>query len=87
MGITDDATDSGITIYPNPTSDRINLSFKEIERDVTIRIYNPLGELIHTSVLNATQSFDFVMPNAAGIYLIQVTNENGLLQNFKVVKG
>jgi len=71
-----------ITIFPNPTSDIINIQSKI---NITqIDVYNQLGQLIKT---NTNQNWIDISSVDQGIYFINVTNENGNNGTLKVVKS
>ncbi|MDR0970724.1 MAG: C25 family cysteine peptidase [Lentimicrobiaceae bacterium] len=49
------------TIYPNPTSDVLNIQFNELDETVvTCRIYNMLGELVFEQRLERTSTTDAI---------------------------
>jgi hypothetical protein len=79
----DKAATLGMSVYPNPTSDYINL--RGLSDKTTVKLYSLTGQLISTQrtegeslSLNLT-SFD------AGIYLLQVESA-GSKQTIKVIK-
>lgn len=68
--------------YPNPVTDKLNFSFAVPgERQVTIGLYNALGEKV-ADLYNGTatdrQSIEFSTKNLnAGVYLYKMTTSNG----------
>ncbi len=67
-----------ILIYPNPTSDLININTREGHSE--LKIFDTLGQLLLTKNINTQSSID-VSQLKAGIYLLSIESENG-----KVVK-
>lgn len=65
-----------ISVYPNPTSDNINVS--GISSDVEFKIYNPVGQMVSQGKTK-NQSVD-VMHLAKGIYFIQLKEKENLLK-------
>ncbi|MBI1288907.1 MAG: T9SS type A sorting domain-containing protein [Flavobacteriales bacterium] len=75
-----------INLYPNPTSDRIQIDLGTINEAITINVYNVLGELVQTESRNAAGLIEYIMPNPKGVYLIQLLYTDGKVANLKVVK-
>jgi hypothetical protein len=67
-----------ILIYPNPTSDLLNI--KSGEGHSELKIFDTLGQLLLTKNINTQSSID-VSQLKSGIYLLSIESENG-----KVVK-
>jgi len=81
LSLSDDTMPVDLRLYPNPTTDNVNLSFGEHTYVKSINVYSALGELlkqvdIHKSMLN--YEFDVSEFNES-ILLIEVYLENGLL--------
>ncbi len=73
-----------ISIYPNPTNGILNIDFKKTN---TIKVLNTMGMvLFEEKIENATSGTKNIdLSNFAnGIYIINVSNENGA-SNYKVV--
>lgn len=65
-----------VKIYPNPTSSNLNI---DIDSMTNISIFNSLGQLVYDSKV---ESDNFVIDMSqfdAGVYMIRVTTENGLI--------
>lgn len=83
--------DNSVRIYPNPTSNliHVNLDDASINRPFIIRVTNIIGQEIHKSVVQQTNSyFDTSEWGANGVYFVNVT-DNHTLQNrvYKVIKN
>jgi len=79
-GFDDDINNSGITIYPNPVKNIINVNY---DKEFSMEIYNVLGEIILISKHAETN----VSSLPTGIYIIIIKDkENKLIKYKKVVK-
>lgn len=65
----------GVSIYPNPTSGVINVS-NELLSDNTIEVRDLTGKVIATTSASTATTIDLT-GNAAGVYIVKVSNENG----------
>ena len=75
-----------VHLYPNPTSKSINLEITTIYDEIIIKVRDLSGKLITTKKYYSTNNITFEMDQAAGIYLIEVINQEGSSAEFKVVK-
>ena len=76
---TSETTESGLKIYPNPTTGIVNITFSSTssgQQNASIVVTNPLGEQVY----NGTESFiglksvtTDLSPQPAGVYIVQVT--------------
>ena len=73
-------------IYPNPTSDLINIEFKNQLPDVSVRIINDLGQIMEEFNIHSTRIARISLPPAMGIYFIEIISQNCILNRQKVVK-
>ncbi|MFM9946186.1 MAG: PKD domain-containing protein [Bacteroidia bacterium] len=75
---------SGVKIYPNPSKGNFTVSVENPKADISIGIYNLLGEIvktIETDPLKSLYSVDLNVSN--GVYMVKVTN-GGLVSTQKV---
>jgi len=73
--------------YPNPTNGLITLNFPSLLEDITIQVFNSIGQkLIHQnySSINKT-TLDFTTYNQ-GIYQIVVIDKNGRISSNQLIK-
>jgi hypothetical protein len=80
---------SGITVYPNPTSDNLEFSFKyKLNYDSELTIYNSTGQIINT--YNIDKDITKYRINTdnyqTGIYLYELKNKNKTIGTGKFVK-
>ncbi len=81
-GIVDNAKDV-ISIYPNPTSDVINISSTSTITDYTI--YNMIGNRVMSTNVNASNAVVDMSTLTKGVYFVEV-NQNGILTNKRIIK-
>lgn len=71
------------SVYPNPTSDQLNVSAaKNISK---VEIFNLLGQKVKSNAVNATQKQLSISDLQSGLYLMEVTIENSK-KTFKIMK-
>lgn len=78
---------AGLNIYPNPTGGKLTVDFSSVkEKANVLRIYSIAGNIIYSTEVKSQQpslSIDEKIP--AGVYLIQLSGENGILATEKIV--
>ena len=79
-------TNQLIQLYPNPTSSYVSLSFSNTQTKVSIRVLNILGEELKAEYYPYVQQIKLELPEQTGIYFIEITNNVGLNNVFKVLK-
>ena len=85
VGLEDHATSYEATIYPNPTSEVLNIRTSTFE-NVTYTLYDAQGKLVLQNVLSAEQTPIQVGQLAPGNYSIILKNETQNLKTFKLIK-
>jgi len=73
----------GMTIYPNPVIDVMNVAFKNGAAPSTIVIYNILGEEIERFVNQSKFNLSHL---SSGVYLVKVSNQNGANVVKRIIK-
>jgi hypothetical protein len=90
MGIGESDLNKGnISIYPNPATNNISLTFKGKEQRVNIAMYDVVGKLIsrEDAIMIGDYPHQIAMGKlASGIYIVSVQDKGGALYKFKVVK-
>ena len=66
----------GISVYPNPANDRININFSEAQ-NTSVNMFDMLGRTVKTTSLFNTRNTIDVSNLNSGMYLIQLSNESG----------
>ncbi|HDR50487.1 MAG TPA: T9SS type A sorting domain-containing protein [Mariniphaga anaerophila] len=83
-GLTD-LTLSSLKLYPNPTSDFVNIRFDSLpEKETKIQVYNQLGQSILIMQARETVTRVNLSPNPAGLYYIKITS-NGFSKTEKII--
>jgi len=76
--ITDaESMNNAVSVYPNPNSGLFNVSLSaDINSDMTVKVFNTLGELVKTVVVNNNATEVNMTDCAAGVYMVKVYAEN-----------
>ena len=76
----------GVSVYPNPTTGLINLSFGKSVKGL-IAVSNVMGQrLVTQSVMGESSTID-LSSFSSGIYFVTLMEDNGIdVQSFKVIK-
>ena len=84
-GVNDyEARQNQLTVYPNPATDHITVSFPGLQNG-NLFIYNIVGEQIMSREL-ATESSRISVANLSkGIYMVRVTDDNGIVGTKKLI--
>jgi hypothetical protein len=74
-------------VYPNPTSSDliIKTSDTSFSNQDNVQLYSMIGQLMHTSSINSTQTRIDLSPYAPGAYIL-VTTINGINKTFKIIR-
>ncbi|MFN8165423.1 MAG: choice-of-anchor J domain-containing protein [Bacteroidia bacterium] len=82
-------SNSGISIYPNPTSGKININnINMTDKDYVVSVYNSVGSLVYTkhySDLN-TETID-LSNQASGVYSVQLKSAKNTVNKSVVIAG
>jgi Leucine-rich repeat (LRR) protein len=73
-------------LYPNPTTDNVQLDFGQLCNEASIRVYNSLGQLVVQQQINQAHQTTVELPDEKGVYLVQLQTERGL-RTFQLIKG
>ena len=83
--------EESVNLYPNPSNGEFNLGLNfAIERDVEIRIFNTIGELLTSRTINNTSSsvVEFNLNNnAEGFYFVNIkTNNQSITKRISIIR-
>ncbi|NLJ81691.1 MAG: T9SS type A sorting domain-containing protein [Bacteroidales bacterium] len=85
--ITNATFDKGISLYPNPTIDKITLDIHQIEEQTTAYIYNTQGVLVKEVNINKHSQDISTSELNSGFYIIKIkTQNNSAVRSFVVQK-
>jgi hypothetical protein len=77
---------ASMTVYPNPSADQVKVSWQNGSA-MTIAVTSLLGEqLIHEDKMRSGSMID-LSALSAGVYVMTLSNENGLLSTSRVLKN
>ena len=85
VGLEDHAPSYEATIYPNPTSEVLNIKTSTFE-NVTYTLYDAQGKLVLQDILSAEQTPIQVSQLAPGSYSLTLNNQTQNLKTFKLIK-
>jgi len=85
LGVEDHAPSYEATIFPNPTSEVLNIRTSTFE-NVTYTLYDAQGKMVMQDKLLANQTPIQVSQLAPGSYSLTLNNETQNLKTFKLVK-
>lgn len=85
VGMEDHSPSYEATIFPNPTSEVLNIKTSTFE-NVTYTVYNAQGKLVMQNILSAEQTPIQVSQLAPGSYSITLNKETQNLKTFKLIK-
>ncbi|WP_312767646.1 T9SS type A sorting domain-containing protein [Epilithonimonas sp.] len=77
---TDDINKKNITVYPNPTTDRIFVSGNK--KVTSLELYNIAGQ----KVLQFNENNLDLTSLTAGVYVLKIKTENGEISSSKIIK-
>ena len=72
-----------IHVYPNPAKSQLNIKAEKLER---ISVYNAMGQLVETKVVDGNQFVLHVEDYAPGLYTLQIVTDMGVFNKNVVVK-
>jgi len=84
LGLIEPASQSNISIAPNPASDFITIS-QNNPAITEIEIYNVLGKLIYKTNIHQRQTIVDLSSEAKGFYFIKATEENRKVTHLKII--
>ncbi len=86
LGVVDFAPDFEVTIFPNPTSDMLNIKSSAYQ-DISYSLYDAQGKLVLKNVLSETVTQIQVNQLAPGAYSLSINDKKEQLKNFKLIKS
>jgi len=79
-----------IFIFPNPTTDFVNVNMvghESVSSQSSYQLYDLQGRLLKQDTVTQTETQINVTDLRAAIYLLQVYSDNKILKTFKIVKN
>ena len=80
-------TKEDFNVYPNPVSDLLTVKFSNVHnKPYTISIYNSFGALVGQEITSLNEVKFDVGDFTTGLFIIRLTNPDGLDSSKKVIK-
>jgi hypothetical protein len=84
VGISNVALERSINVYPNPTTGNLTINIKDLSFEtMNVKVFNMLGERVLANEYSKVQAQSLINlnigGNAAGIYMIQISTEQGVV--------
>jgi len=73
-----------IELYPNPSNGKLNVP--GVQKGQRIQVYNSAGSAIIEMKVENSHEIINIDKQPAGLYLIVVSDQNGLLGKYKAIK-
>jgi len=72
-----ESMNNAVSVYPNPNSGIFSVTLAaEISSDMTVNVYNTLGELVKTVTVDGTTTSIDLSEFASGVYVVKVIADN-----------
>ena len=85
-GIEDFKTDFEMNVFPNPTSDFVNITVENLKENLSFSIYTVEGKLVMTNKLIALSTKLDIATYVKGTYFLKVTDGTALMKTYKILK-
>jgi len=84
------ANNMKICIYPNPTTNFINIEFEDqlSNKEYTLKLFDLMGNLLLIQSINSDETQLEMSPYTNGVYFLTIIdNSSNTVQNFKIQKN
>lgn len=85
LGINEIA-ENWFVVYPNPTKGTVTVKLSAIEEDVVISLYDMSGRLLFREQMYNIDQYKFPIEGEPGMYLVEVSSEDGRRKVSRVIK-
>ena len=86
VGLEKQTFQNSLKAYPNPTSSQLNIELAKLQSSLQLKVFTIHGQLVMNRHYVNQNHLRLDLEGDAGIYFIQLTNQNGEQANLKVVK-
>ncbi|GAB1453310.1 hypothetical protein MASR2M47_33660 [Draconibacterium sp.] len=86
VGITQNTFTENIQVYPNPTTGNFAIKFETMQKDLSVRILSISGQIIKTMTFQNTDFVQLKLNQLAGMYLVEMINEEGNKSIIQIIK-
>ena len=81
-----DESDKSLSIYPNPTQGLTYLNLPLYEAEISVKLFNVLGEEIDTSIISINDKSIDITRLSKGLYILNLETK-GTSKSFKIIKN
>ncbi len=85
VGLPTKQNDKNLTIFPNPTSNLLNIQLEKGVQEGSVKLYNQLGQVVYSQTKGVFQTID-VSTFAKGVYFAEVRQEDKVMRQKVVVE-
>ncbi len=85
LSVPEETLDQEITVAPNPFNSFLNISFSKEQKNISIRIYNVLGEEVESLKFTGQNLSIGKGEMSSGIYLLQIEDNKNNISNKKII--
>jgi hypothetical protein len=86
VSTTHQSIENGISVYPNPVGDYVNLSLNGVKAD-KVEIYDITGKIISSQLLATEHNQIHIENLKPGMYLLKIYNKNQNVTTLRFVKN
>ena len=79
-------SNASYTLFPNPTDEKIQLRTEQLQREISLSVWDALGRQQAHYSGPAGQEWELDIPGPPGLYYIQLEMMGGRKRVWKVVK-
>ncbi len=77
-----------ISVYPNPTTEFVNVKTNAVEQDLLIQLYDIQGKLLKEIIMKDNTKQINLSKYSSSNYLLKISNKNGeLIRSWKIIKN
>jgi hypothetical protein len=86
LGIVENSFGSSIVLYPNPTFGNLEVGLGEVYNDVTVKMFNALGQGVINENFGSTNEINLNIEGTPGMYILEIRTEEGKAASVNVIK-
>jgi Secretion system C-terminal sorting domain/FG-GAP repeat len=77
---------STASVYPNPSSNSFILNLDQVHQEIELKILDVLGQIVTTKKVESASEIEFEIKGKQGLYIVEISTNDGLLTTVKVIK-
>ena len=74
------------TVFPNPTSNNVELRLTSYNNKLSYKVYNVLGKTVLSQPISGLQTSIPLADKASGIYILQIMEDSRPVKTVKIIK-